>query len=121
MHYLERLMTLDLRCFKAAKSRNIEIVKILIQQPGTKWELENGEGETALSVILGNKKLFREVLKEAKSYVSKLMTKKYGDSEVTKTPVIFALENNLREHIVKFLVAGSSTQDIVDLVLYSCK
>ena len=58
-------------------------------------------------------------MKELKIYVSKLMTKRFDDKESTKTPVIFALENDLSDHIVKILVAGANTQDIVDLVLYS--
>ena len=39
--------------------------------------------------------------------------------EVTMTPLIFALENNLNKNIIKILVSGATTQEIVDLVLYS--
>ena len=92
---------------------------MLIQQPGINWDLENEEGDTALIIILRNKELFKIVFKDVKDHVSKLMTKNVGNREITKTPVIFALENDLEEHFVKILVAGARTQDIVDLVLYS--
>ena len=103
----------------AAAWGKVRILQMLIQQPGINWDIENEEGDTALTLILRNEELFCIVFKSVKSHVSKLMTKKFGDGEITKTPVIFALENDLEEHIVKILVAGARTQDIVDLVLYS--
>ena len=103
----------------AAKRGNFETLRILIKHPGLRWDLENKEGETALSLVLRNEELLLALLKELKIYVSKLMTKRFDDIEVTNTPMIFALENDLSDHIVKILVAGASTQDIVDLVLYS--
>ena len=47
------------------------------------------------------------------------MMRKSDDREITKTPLISALENDLEEIIVKVLIVAAKAQDIVDLVLYS--
>ena len=57
-------------------------------------------------------------MKEIQSSVSE-MIRKSDDREVTKTPLIFALENDLEEIIIKILIVAAKAQDIVDLVLYS--
>ena len=48
----------------AAKRGNIEILTIFAKHPGTKWELENREGKTALSVVLRNEELLQALVKE---------------------------------------------------------
>ena len=68
----------------AAKRGNFETLRILIKHPGLRWDLENREGETALSLVLSNEELFLALLKELKIYVSKLMTKRFDNKEVTK-------------------------------------
>ena len=100
-------------------AEKVKILRMLIQQPGINWNTENKEGDTGFKIILRNKELFKIVFKDVKAHVSKQMTKKVGDREITKTPVIFALENDLEEHIVKILVAGAETQHIVDQFLYT--
>ena len=47
------------------------------------------------------------------------MMRKSDDREVTKTPLIFALENDLEEIVIKILFAAAKAQDIVNLVFYS--
>ena len=57
-------------------------------------------------------------MNEVKSSISE-MIRKSDDREITKTPLIFALENDLEEIIIKILIVAAKAQDIVDLVLYS--
>ena len=68
---------------------------------------------------LRSKKVLKRAIKVCKSYVSKLMSRKSADGEVTKTSLIFALENNLSKNIVKILFSSATSPEIVDLVLYS--
>ena len=37
--------------------------------------------------------------------------------DITLTPLIFALEKNLREDLITILIMGAKSTDIVDLVL----
>ena len=104
---------------EAAQVGNTKALKLLIYKPGIDWSKENNEGDTALDMILRKKQVFEAVVDEVKSTVSQKMTRKFADREITKTPLIFALENDLEEHFIKVLIAGAKTQDIVDLVLHS--
>ena len=70
-------------------------------------------------MILESEKVLQVIAQEVKTSVSGMMTRISDDREITKTPIIFALENNLNENFVKVLVGGAKTEDIVDLVLYS--
>ena len=76
-------------------------------------------GMTPIKCILTTENVLRVIVQKVKDTVSKLMIRTSDDREITKTPIIFALEKNLNENLIKVLVAGAKTQDIVDLVLYS--
>ena len=71
----------------AAECGQVKILRMLIQLPGINWDIENEEGDTALQVILRNEELFQIVFRDIKAHVSKLMTNKLGNGEITKTPV----------------------------------
>ena len=127
----------------AALKENMEFIKFLIKQKNIDWNLKNRTGLNILSLALkylssdlimmiinvrnlevniedlSSQKVLARAIKECKSYVSKMMSRKSTDREVTKTPLIFALENSLNKNIVKILVSGATSQEIVDLVLYS--
>ena len=102
----------------AAKLAGYEILKMLMQKREIDWDLTiNDRGDSALDLLVRNEQ-YEKIVKEIKSSVSE-MIRKSDDREVTKTPLIFALENDLEEIIIKILIVAAKAQDIVDLVLYS--
>ena len=74
---------------------------------------------TPIERILATENVLQVIEQKVKDSVSKMMIRTFDDREITKTPIIFALEKNLNENLIKVLVGGAKTQDIVDLVLYS--
>ena len=97
----------------------VKIIQILLKKEGIDWKMENGNCENALKVVMRNRQLFLVVYNDIKTHVSKLMNSKFYVTEITKTPIIFALENNLEDHIIQILLNGAKSHDIVDLILYS--
>ena len=96
---------------------NDDILKILMKV--SDWNKSNKYGMTPIECILTTDDILQVVVQEIKVTVSKMMIRTSDDREITKTPIIFALEKILNENIIKVLVAAAKTQDIVDLVLYS--
>ena len=120
-------------------------MKLLLQQKNFDWNRKSLDGLTALTILLmkncsqnivmkiinktdldvdsdelENYDVLQRAVRTCKSFVSEMMLRKSIDREITKTPLIFALENNLNKNIIKILISGATSQEIVDLVLSSC-
>ena len=72
------------------------------------------------------KTLLEKAFEECKKHVAKLMNLGFEESSVLEITykatfqlIIFALQKNLSNDIVKILFAGAETQDIVDLVIHA--
>ena len=97
---------------------DFRILKMLMHQPEIDWDITiNDDGDSALDLLI-KLEYFEKFANRVKSSISQMM-RNSDDREVTKTPLIFALENGLEEIIVKVLIIAAKAQDIVDLVLYS--
>ena len=55
----------------------------------------------------------------SKKYVSKMIYSDINKEGNNISLLIFALQNNVNDCFVKLLVSGATTQDILDLVIYS--
>ena len=80
-----------------------DMLKLFIKIQNINWSIRNWKGDTAFDILAKNKVALKIVVGEFKSFISKMMIRKSDDREITKTPLIFALENNLDEHIFKIL------------------
>ena len=59
------------------------------------------------------------MVQPSKKYVSKMIYSDVNKEGNNISLLIFALQNNVNDCFVKLLVSGATTQDILDLVIYS--
>ena len=66
-----------------------------------------------------HQKIHERAVDECKKYVSKMIYSDVNKEGNNISLLIFALQNNVNDCFVKLLVSGATTQDILDLVIYS--
>ena len=103
-------------------------IDINIEEWNKPWDVEDylPYNNDVLQDNKGYETLLEKAFEECKKHVAKLMNLGFEESSVLEITykatfqlIIFALQKNLSNDIVKILFAGAETQDIVDLVIYA--
>ena len=125
---VEYMLQTDVNAFQNLLS--LPNVDMNIEEWNKPWDTYEKMGNAyTLDVLqdnLGYETLLEKAFEECKKHVAKLMNLGFEESSVLEITykatfqlIIFALQKNLSNDIVKILFAGAETQDIVDLVIYA--